>query len=126
MPPKPQSEYVSFVIEQISVLRDLRVKGMFGGYGIFQDDCMFALMIEDQLYFKADASTRAEFEAKGLKPFTYQARGKWVEVNYFEAPPEVFDEADEMRIWVNKALAVAIAARKPKPKKVKNAPSLRA
>ena len=57
MPPKPQSEYVSFVIERMSVVRDLQVKGMFGGYGIFQDDCMFALIIEDQLYFKADANT---------------------------------------------------------------------
>ena len=114
MPPKPRSEYVNFVIEQMSVVRGLQVKGMFGGYGIFQDDCMFALIIEDQLYFKADASTRAEFEAKGLKPFTYEARGKWVEVNYFEAPPEVFDEVDEMRVWANKALRLAIAARKPK------------
>lgn len=114
MPPKPQSEYVSFVIERMSVVRDLQVKGMFGGYGIFQDDCMFALIIEDQLYFKADANTRKEFETKGLKPFTYEARGKWVEVNYFEAPPEVFDEIDEMRVWANKALVVAIGARKPK------------
>lgn len=112
--PKPQSEYVSFVIEQMSLVRGLRVKRMFGGYGVYQDDCMFALIIEDQLYFKADVSSRAAFEAKGLKPFTYQARGKWVEVNYFEAPPEVFDEADEMRVWANKALAVAFAARKPK------------
>ncbi|MDP1659435.1 MAG: TfoX/Sxy family protein [Methylotenera sp.] len=117
MPPKAkkaQSEYVSFVIEQMSFVHRLRVRGMFGGYGIFQDDCMFALIIEDQLYFKADTMTRAEFEAKGLSPFTYTARGKLVEVNYFEAPPEVFDEMDEMQNWVHKALTVAMKAKKSK------------
>jgi DNA transformation protein len=117
MPPKPQkaqSEFVAFVIEKMSFVHELRVRGMFGGYGIFQDDCMFALIIEDQLYFKADAITRSEFEAKGLNPFTYAARGKLVEVQYFEAPPEVFDEIDEMQSWTHKALTVALKAKKSK------------
>ena len=117
MPPKAkkaQSEFVSFVIEQMSFIHGLRSRGMFGGYGIFQDDCMFALIIEDQLYFKADVTTRAEFEAKGLNPFTYAARGKLVEVQYFEAPPEVFDEIDEMQSWTDKALSVALKAKKSK------------
>lgn len=120
MPPKPkksQSEYVTFIIEQLSFVHGLRVRGMFSGYGIFQDDCMFALIIADQLYFKVDTTTRAEFEAKSLSPFTYVARGKLVEVQYFEAPPEVFDELDEMRSWVHKALTVAVKAKKPQKNK---------
>lgn len=117
MSPKPKkaiSEFVAFVLEQMTFVHGLRVRGMFSGYGIFQEDCMFALIIADQLYFKADATTRIAFEAKGLHPFTYAARGKLVEVQYFEAPPEVFDEIDAMRLWVNKALLAAIGARKPK------------
>lgn len=113
-PKKAQSEFVAFVIEQMSFVHGLRSRGMFGGYGIFQDDCMFALIIEDQLYFKADVTTRAEFEAKGLNPFTYAARGKLVEVQYFEAPPEVFDEIDEMQSWTHKALTAALKAKKSK------------
>lgn len=113
-PQKAQSEFVTFVIEQMSFIHGLRARGMFGGYGIFQNDCMFALIIEDQLYFKADAITRSEFEAKGLNPFTYAARGKLVEVQYFEAPPEVFDEIDEMQNWPHKALTVAMKAKKSK------------
>jgi DNA transformation protein len=85
---------------------------MFGGYGIYQDDCMFALIADERLYFKADATTRAEFEAKGSTPFTYVARGKPVTLQYFEAPPEVFEERDAMRAWVQKAYAAARKARR--------------
>ncbi len=113
-PKKPQSEYVSFVIEQMSFIIGLRMRAMFSGHGVYQDDCMFAIIVDDQLYFKCDATTRAEFEAKGLKPFTYVSRGKLVAMQYFEAPPEVFDDVDEMHVWVNKALSVAMHARKIK------------
>jgi len=112
-----QSEFVAFVIEQMSFIHDLRLRAMFGGHGIYLDDCMFAIIITDQLYFKADATTREAFKAKGLSPFTYHARGKLVEVQYYEAPPEVFDEVDEMRHWAQKALTVAVKAKKPQKNK---------
>ncbi|MDZ4140569.1 MAG: TfoX/Sxy family protein [Methylotenera sp.] len=114
MPPKPQNEFVAFVIEQMSFVHGLRVRAMFSGHGVYQDDCMFAIIVDEQLFFKADANVRTEFEAKDLKPYTYVTRGKLVAMQYFEAPPEVFDEIDEMRIWVNKALTVARRARKNK------------
>jgi DNA transformation protein len=112
--PTKRSEFVEFVIEQMSFINGLRVRAMFSGHGVYQDDYMFALIIDDQLYFKADATTRGVYEAQGLKPFTYMARGKQVSVNYFEAPAEVFDEIDAMHFWVNKALTAAIKAKKPK------------
>lgn len=115
------SEFVEFVIEQMSFIGGLRVRAMFGGHGVYQDDCIFAILVEDRLYFKADSTTRDEFEAKGLSPFTYVARGKSVTMQYFEAPPEVFEEPEAMRSWVQKALGVALRAKGSKtPNKVLN------
>ena len=108
------SEFAEFVIEQMVSIGGLRVRAMFGGYGVYQDDCIFAVIVDDRLYFKTDATTRGEFEAMGLSPFTYLARGKPVSMNYFEAPPEVFEEPEAMRTWAQKALGVAIRAREPK------------
>jgi DNA transformation protein len=65
-----RSEFVELVAELMAFVGGLRIRAMFGGYGIYQDDCMFALIADDRLYFKADATTRAEFKAKGLSPFT--------------------------------------------------------
>lgn len=102
-----RSDFAEFVAEQMAFVDGLRIRAMFGGYGIYQDDCMFALIADDRLYFKADATTRAEFEEKGSSPFTYVARGKSVTLQYFEAPPDVFEEQEAMRTWVQKAYRAA-------------------
>lgn len=107
-----RSEFVEWVAEQMAFVGGLRIRAMFGGHGIYQDDCMFALIADDQLYFKADPATRAEFEAQGLSPFTYVARGKTVTVQYFEAPAAVFEQQEAMRSWVRKAVGAAVKARK--------------
>ncbi len=107
-----RSDFVELVAEQMAFVDGLRIRAMFGGYGIYQDDRMFALIVDDRLYFKANAATRAEFEARGLSPFMYMARGKPVTMSYFEAPPEVFEEQESMRDWVHKAWESAANARR--------------
>ncbi len=92
----------------------LRVRAMFGGHGMYLDDCMFALIADDRLYFKADDVTRAEFEALGLRPFSYAARGRRVTLQYFEAPPDVFEAPDAMRRWVRMAQDTALRAARRK------------
>jgi len=44
---------------------------MFGGYGLYQNDLMFAIVADDVLYLKSDDAIQPEFMARGLKPFTY-------------------------------------------------------
>jgi len=109
-----RNEFVEFVTEQMSFVEGLRVRAMFGGYGVYRDDRIFAIIVDDRLYFKADPTTRGEFEAKGLSPFTYVARGKSVTMQYFEAPPEVFEEPGTMRSWVQKAYGAAVSAKEIK------------
>jgi DNA transformation protein len=106
------NEFVAFALEQMAVIGKPRARAMFGGYGLYQDEIMFAIIVDDRLYFRADATTKADFEAKRLKPFTYESRGKRVAMQYYEAPPEVFDEAEAMRAWAGKALGCALRARK--------------
>lgn len=102
-----RSDFVEFVAGQMAFVDGLRIRPMFGGYGIYQGDTMFALIADDRLYFKADATTRADFEARSLGPFTYEARGKSMTMQYYEAPPEVFEEQEAMRTWVHKAYTTA-------------------
>ena len=109
-----RSEFVEFVVELMAPIGRPRVRAMFGGYGVYRDDCIFAIIVDDRLYFKADPITRAEFEAKGLCPFTYVARGKSITMQFFEAPPEVFEEPEVMRSWAQKAYGAAVRAKETK------------
>lgn len=108
-----RSEFLDYVVEQMTFIHGLRAKAMFGGFGIYQDDAMFAIIVSDTLYFKADAQTRQQFEAQGLAPFSYTTRGKTVTMQYYEAPPEVLENEDSMREWAELAIGAALRAKKP-------------
>ena len=92
-------DFVEFVLEQLALFGRARARAMFGGFGIYRDERIFAIIVDDRLYFRTDAATRGEFEAKGLTAFTYVVRGKPVTMPYSEAPAEVFEEPETMQRW---------------------------
>lgn len=84
---------------------------MFGGYGIYRDGLMFALVSDDVLYFKADEAMAAELAARDLKPFEYRKQGKRMTIAYYTAPAEIFDDPDEAKRWAKRAHAAALRAK---------------
>lgn len=106
-----RSEFLALVTEQLAGLGTITARRMFGGQGLYCDGLFIAIISGEKLYFKADAPTQPEFEARGLPRFGYRARGKAVQLMYYEAPAEVFDEAQAMRHWGRLALAAAVRAR---------------
>lgn len=96
------------LLEQLAPLGPVTVRRMFGGAGLFLDGVMFGLIADDVLFFKVDAASRADFEAEGLGPFTYEkSTGQAVMMSYWRAPERLLDEDDEMRAWALKAIAAA-------------------
>ncbi len=110
---KRYSEYLNYIMECMAFLRGLRVRGMFGGYGLYQNDLIFAIVVNDALYLKSDAAIKHEFSSRGLQPFSYTVQDRLVTMQYFEAPPDVFDQPEVMQEWVQKALGAALRAKKP-------------
>lgn len=100
---KRDDEFLTFVVEQMRFGKRLRTQAMFGGYGLYLDDRIFAIVAAGRLYFKAGAATRALYEDRGLSRFSYRARGKSVSLSYYEAPPEVFDEPEALHEWAQQA-----------------------
>jgi DNA transformation protein and related proteins len=86
---------------------------MFGGFGIYADELFFAVVVDDQLYFKSDAASRPQFEAAGLEEWIYAKDGKPVRMSYFRPPEDVYEDEDSLRRWGRLALDAALRARKP-------------
>ncbi|HEX6980378.1 MAG TPA: TfoX/Sxy family protein [Alphaproteobacteria bacterium] len=101
------SDFVAHVLDLLRPLGGVAARRMFGGHGLFRRGLMFALIDDDVLYLKVDDRTRPDFVAVGAAPFTYASRGRTVTMSYYEAPPGLFDDPDEMRAWAQKALAAA-------------------
>jgi len=104
------NEFVSHVVDLMQSIGPVSAKRMFGGYGIFLDGLMFALISNETLYLKADRETENEFKAGGLEAFSYDKQGKACYLSYFQAPEETLERAEEMNIWANRAYAAATRA----------------
>jgi DNA transformation protein len=114
-----QNNFVEFVLESLQSLRGVSARRMFGGWGIYKDSVMFALIASDTLYFKVDAGNRQAYEAADLPYFTYTDKGKPIRMPYCEAPSEGFDDPEILCAWARDAFAAAVRARKAKRGRVK-------
>ena len=109
------NEFVTHLLDLLEPLGPVSAKRMFGGYGIYLDRTMFALVAGDTLYLKVDEDSRAEFEAAGLEPFRYAKGRKSVEMSYHAAPEEALENAEVMREWAHKAVDAAMRAARAGP-----------
>ncbi len=104
-------ESIEFLLEQLRPVGELRARRMFGGYGLFCGELMFALVADQRLYFKVDALNMAAYEKRQLPAFCYARRGKMVRLSYRLAPEEVIDDAAALLPWAIAAVAAASRAR---------------
>lgn len=105
------SEYVEFVREILEPFGEVRARRMFGGYGLYHQDLMFALIADDALYLKTDEQSVRWFRDRGLAPFEYVKQGKPMKLSYFAAPEEMFDDPDEAVRWAKRAFDAAMRRR---------------
>jgi DNA transformation protein len=118
-------ELIEFLKEQMAGFGPVSVRRMFGGAGLFRDGLMFALVVGDVLYLKADEASRGTFEAEGLEAFAYAtSKGRNTIMSFMRAPEICLDDPDEMTRWCRLAFDAALRAKAPKPsKKAKPAPN---
>lgn len=104
---KPHSEFVVYLLELLAALGEVRARRMFGGYGIYYDSLMFALVADDTLYLKVDDANRPAFAARRLAPFVYHKNGKPYSMSYYQAPDDALDSAEQLNAWAGGAIAAA-------------------
>jgi DNA transformation protein and related proteins len=114
------SALLSDVLRLLAGMGNIRQRKMFGGVYIYCDDLFIATVHDDVLYFKANAVTAPDFVARGLRSFSYPREGAVATLQYYQAPPEVFNGAATMRLWAEKALQAARQDAAAKPKRVRS------
>jgi DNA transformation protein len=88
---------------------------MFGGVGLYCDDVFFAVIDNDTLFFKVDEATRPAYERLKMPPFA-PIPGQAPMRGYYQVPPSVLEDADELGAWAKQAIQVGATAR---PKKTR-------
>jgi DNA transformation protein and related proteins len=99
------SSFVAHVVDDLLEGFGARAKAMFGGWGLYKGGRMFAIVVDDALYFKVSPQNRRDFEAAGSRPFTYRAKNRKdpVVLSFWEVPARVMDDREAIAEWAAKA-----------------------
>lgn len=107
----------------------IKSRSMFGGYGIFVDDTMFALIANDKLHIRADDKAIQDFRKCGYEPYVYTKKGLPVVTKYFALPEDwgkdpqhTFECAKQAWYSANKEKVSQSVGR---PARLKDLPNLR-
>jgi DNA transformation protein len=107
---------IAWVEEALAPIGTVTKRAMMGGATLYLDGTIFAIVAADALWFKADATSDAAWDAAGCPRFTYtMGEGREGTMNYRRAPDDVYDDAEAMREWA--ALGVAAGMRAPVKKR---------
>ena len=98
-------EYRAWVLEQLRLLPNVTGRSMFGGYSLYLDGAIFALIAEDVLYFKVDDTNRGDYEAAGMPAF--HPFGDDHPMHYHEVPADVLENPDELRLWAQRSAEIS-------------------
>jgi len=107
-----RDEFVSFLLEGLEGIGSVRARAMFGGYGIYLNDLICAIIVESTLYVKADPISCKLFERRGLTRFSYLKKGKECFMSYYLVPEEAIDDTQQLNYWVQKGYEAALRAKK--------------
>jgi DNA transformation protein len=108
----------AWVQEAMELLGEVTMRKMMGGATLYLDGTIFAILIDEGLWLKADAETDAVWDAEGCEKFSVTFKDGKVDVmNYRRAPLDVYDDPDAMQRWATLAVeAGERAAAKKRPR----------
>lgn len=100
--------FLAFLGDELSPLGSIRSRKMFGGATLYCDGLVFAIVVDDTLYLKADAELVPRFEAEGAPQFSYETRdGRHASMCYWRAPEALLDDTDLLLEWSRASIAAA-------------------
>lgn len=110
-------------------LGNVKSRSMFGGFGVFVDDTMFALVVNNRLHMRANDQSADKFKQQGYQPYIYKKRGFPVVTKYFALPEECWKNPQEILQEARIALQIAQNERENQtqttPERLKDLPNLR-
>jgi DNA transformation protein len=101
-----KAELAHHVADLLAPFGPVTIKRMFGSYGLFRSDIIFAILHDETLYFRTDEVNLAEYENAGSEPFVVHS-GR-LALPYRRVPEAVMDEPEELCAWAARAFEAAL------------------
>lgn len=102
-----QDSFKEFVLDQLAGMGSVTCRAMFGGYGLYYNQIFFGILHKGRLYFKTNDQTRPAYKKCGMQPF--RPSDKQTLKNYYEVPPNILEDGDELIPWAEQVAGGNIA-----------------
>lgn len=102
-----QDSFKEFVLDQLAGMGSVTCRAMFGGYGLYCNQIFFGILHKGRLYFKTNDQTRPAYKKCGMQPF--RPSDKQTLKNYYEVPPNILEDGDELIPWAEQVAGGNIA-----------------
>jgi len=101
-------EFAEHLRDLFGALGPIQTHRMFSGAGVYLGEAMFALVVDDTLYMKADPELARAYAAEGSEPFSYETRdGLRTLAGFMQLPDSALDDPDEALGWARRSLVPA-------------------
>ena len=102
-----EGSFGAFVVDQLSELDGIEARPMFGGVGLYLDECFFGILYKQHLYFRVSANSIGDYKKRKMKPFKPFEGKKGSSKNYYEVPLEILESPPDLVAWAKKAAKAA-------------------
>jgi len=99
-------DFLNHVMDLLAPLDGISSRAMFGGFGIFHEGDMFALITNSGLHFKVNETNLAAYQEAGSKQFK--------PMPYYEVPADVLEDRTMLLESAEISIAVGHATAKKK------------
>lgn len=90
--------------ENLSTLGDIGYRPLFGGYSLFVDGVIFAMVSEGELYLRACEQCTEYFTKKSAPTLQYYKRGLPIQLNYYRVDEELWQNMSQLILLSSSAL----------------------
>ena len=111
------TNYVEYVLDLLSPLGSITSRAMFGGYGIYKDSIIVAIIAYDELYFKVDSTNQLQYENLGSTPFTFLTKDKKIAMSYWKVPLEIMEDESQLSVWLEQSYDISLKNKKKSRRK---------
>lgn len=101
------NNYVDYILDLLSPFGSITSRAMFGGHGIYKEKIIVGIIADDELYFKVDATNKAQYEALNSTPFAYNAKNKKINLSYWKVPIEIMEDEEQLSIWLEQVFFIS-------------------
>lgn len=85
----------------------ITARAMMGAHVLYYEGKAFAIVENEELYFKGSKELKEWYLSRGSKQFTYTKEGEDAHLYYFLVPSEIYEDRVARDEWLDVALSVA-------------------